>query len=100
VDGAKPGIIMWGDPAAHLNEEYRQEFYEGVAEDVATVIGLNEAAEVPYGSFSGCIRTEDRNPLESGSAEHKVYCPGVGQVLEEPADGGGERIELIEVAEL
>jgi hypothetical protein len=99
VDGAKPGIIMWGDPAAHLNEEYRQEFYEGVAEDVATVIGLNEAAEVPYGSFTGCIRTEDRNPLESGSAEHKVYCPGVGQVLEEPADGGGERIELIEVAE-
>jgi hypothetical protein len=99
VDGAKPGIIMWGDPAAHLNEEHRQEFYEGVAEDVATVIGLDEAAEVPYGGFTGCIRTEDRNPLEPGTEEHKVYCPGVGQVLEEPADGGGERIELIEVAE-
>jgi hypothetical protein len=28
-----------------------------------------------------------------------VLFPGVGQVLEEPADGGGERIELIEVAE-
>ena len=38
-------------------------------------------------------------PAESESAEHKVYCPGVGQVLEEQADGGGERIELIEVAE-
>ena len=35
VDGAKPGIIMWGDPAAHLNEEYKQEYYQGVAEDVA-----------------------------------------------------------------
>ena len=90
VDGAKPGIIMWGDPTAHLNEEYRQEFYEGVAEDVATVIGLDEAAEVPYGSFTGCIRTEDRNPLEPGSAEHKVYCPGIGLTLEGPADGSGQ----------
>ena len=99
VDGAKAGIIMWGDPAAHLGEEYRQEFYEGVAEDVATVIGLNEAVQVPYGSFTGCIRTEDRNPLEPGTEEHKFYCPGVGQVLEEPAGGGGERTELIEVAE-
>ena len=98
VDGAKAGIIMWGDPAAHLGEEYRQEFYEGVAEDVATVIGLNEAVQVPYGSFTGCIRTEDRNPLEPGTEEHKFYCPGVGQVLEEPASGG-ERTELIEVAE-
>ena len=63
------------------------------------MIGLNEAAEVPYGSFTRCIRTEHRNPLESGAAEHKVYCPDVGQVLEEPAGGGGERVELIEVAE-
>jgi hypothetical protein len=99
VDGAKPGIIMWGDPAAHLNEEYRQEFYEGVAEDVATVIDLDEAVQVPYGSFTGCILTEDSNPLESGTEEHKVYCAGVGLVLEEPADGGGQRIALIEVAE-
>jgi hypothetical protein len=98
VDGAKPGIIMWGDPAAHLNEEYRQEYYPDVAEDVATVIGLEEAVEVPYGSFTGCIKTEDRNPLESGAVEHKFYCPGIGLVLEGPVDGS-ERIELVEVAE-
>jgi len=96
VDGAKPGIIMWGEPAAHLNEEYRQEYYPGVAEDVATVIGVEEAVEVPYSSFTGCVRTEDRNPLESGSEEHKWYCPGVGLVLEGPADGS-ERLELTEV---
>jgi hypothetical protein len=99
VDGAKPGIIMWGDPAAHLNEEYRQEYYEGVAEDVAMVIGLEEGAEVPYGSFTGCIRTEDRNPLEPGTEELKVYCPGVGLISEEPAEGGGERLELIDVTQ-
>lgn len=98
VDGAKPGIIMWGDPAAHLNEEYRQEYYEGEAEDVATVIGLEEAVEVPYGSFTGCIRTEDRNPLEAGAVEHKFYCSGIGLTLEGPTDGS-ERIELIEVTQ-
>ena len=98
VDGAKPGIIMWGDPAAHLNEEYRQEFYPGVAEDVATVIGLGESVDVPYGSFTGCIGTEDRNPLEEGAVEHKFYCPEVGLVLEGPVDAS-ERIELIEVTE-
>ena len=96
VDGAKPGIIMWGDPAAHLNEEYRQEFYPGVAEDVATVIGLDERVEVPQGTYTGCIRTEDRNPLESGSVEHKYYCAGVGLTLEGPADGS-ERFELTEI---
>jgi hypothetical protein len=96
VDGAKPGIIMWGDPASHLNEEYRQEYYPDVAEDVAMVIGLEETVEVPHGSFTGCIRTEERNPLEAGSMEHKFYCPGVGLALEGPADGS-ERIELIEV---
>jgi hypothetical protein len=47
VDGAKPGIVMWGDPAAHLNEEYKQEYYVGVAEDVATVIALDESVQVP-----------------------------------------------------
>jgi hypothetical protein len=98
VDGAKPGIVMWGDPAAHLNEEYRQEYYPDVAEDVATVIGLEETVEVPYGSFTGCIRTEDRNPLEPGTEEHKFYCPGVGLVLEGPTDGS-EPIALVEVGE-
>jgi hypothetical protein len=98
VDGAKPGIVMWGDPAAHLNEEYRQEYYPDVAEDVATVMGLEETVEVPYGSFTGCIRTEDRNPLEPGTEEHKFYCPGVGLVLEGPTDGS-EPIALVEVGE-
>ncbi|MGH7586710.1 MAG: hypothetical protein ACREMH_10715, partial [Gemmatimonadales bacterium] len=41
VDGALPGIIMWADPAAHVGEEYRQEFYEGEAEDWGKVVALN-----------------------------------------------------------
>lgn len=94
VDGAKPGIIMWGDPAAHLNEEYRQEYYVNVAEDVATVKAVGETAEVPQGTFTDCIRTEDRNPLEAGAVENKVYCPGVGLTWEAPVEGS-ERIELV-----
>jgi hypothetical protein len=96
VDGAKPGIIMWGDPAAHLNEEYKQEYYVGVAEDVATVVALDESVQVPHGSFTGCIETEDRNPLEQGAVEHKFYCSGVGLTLEGPADGS-ELFELTEI---
>ena len=76
-----------------MNEEYKQEYYVGVAEDVAMVIGLNEDVEVPYGTFTGCLRTEDRNPLEAGAVEHKFYCAGIGLTLEGPADGS-ERFEL------
>jgi hypothetical protein len=97
VDGAQAGIVMWADPAAHVGEEYRQEFYEGEAEDVAKVVAVGEDVDVQFGSFSGCIRTEDRNPLESGSTENKIYCPDVGTVLEFPVGSPTERTELVNV---
>lgn len=96
VDGALPGIIMWADPAAHVGEEYRQEFYRGEAEDWGKVIATQETVQVPFGSFTGCIRTEDWNALEPGPRENKSYCPGVGFVLE-VIPGSDERVELIEV---
>jgi hypothetical protein len=96
VDGALPGIIMWADPAAHLGEEYRQEFYEGEAEDFGKVVSLNQAVTVPFGSFAGCIETEDWNALESGGRERKFYCPGLGFTLEVKVSGG-ERLELVNV---
>jgi hypothetical protein len=94
-DGALPGVIMWGDPAAHLGEEYRQEYYEGEAEDWGKVVRLNQSISTPAGSFTGCIVTEDWNGLESGSLENKTYCPGVGFVFEVHT-GGGEEVELVE----
>ena len=93
VDGALPGIIMWADPAAHLDEEYRQEYYEGEAEDWGRVVALNQTVVVPLGTFTGCSRTEDWNDLENGSLENKYYCPGIGPTLEV---GGDERVELVE----
>lgn len=97
VDDALPGIVMWGDPAAHLDEEYRQEFYEDEAEDWGKVVAVGQSVEVPYGSFSGCIKTEDWSGLEPGTLENKFYCPDIGVVLEVAVQGGGESVELIDV---
>jgi hypothetical protein len=96
VDGALPGIIMWADPSAHIGESYRQEFYEGEAEDWGRVVALNRAITVPFGTFTNCVETEDWNALESGGRERKFYCPQIGLVLETPAAGGNERVELVE----
>lgn len=82
VDGALPGIVMWADPSSHVGEEYRQEYYEGEAEDWAKVLATDVTAVVPEGNYSGCVKTEDWNALAAGSTEHKVYAPGVGFVLE------------------
>jgi hypothetical protein len=97
VNGAQAGIIMWADPSAHIGEEYRQEFAEGEAEDAGKVVAVNETVTVPFGSFTGCIKTEDRNLLESGSTENKFYCPDVGTVLEHPVQSPSDRTELVEL---
>jgi hypothetical protein len=94
VDGALPGIIMWADPAAHVGEEYRQEFAEGEAEDWGKVVAMGEAVTVTFGAFTNCLKTEDWNGLESGGREFKYYCPGIGLVLETPVTGPG-RTELV-----
>jgi hypothetical protein len=95
VQGAQPGIIMWADPAAQKGSTYRQEYFAGSAEDVGKVVGLNAAADTPYGSFTGCLETVDWSLLENSSREHKVYCQGTGLVLE--VAKGGERSELVAI---
>jgi hypothetical protein len=95
VNGALPGIIMWADPAAHVDEAYRQEFEEDVAEDWGKVVALDQAVTVPWGSFTGCVKTEDWNDLEPGVVEDKYYCAGLGVVLEVEEDG--TRVELVGV---
>lgn len=97
VNGAQAGIIMWADPAAHVGETYRQEFARGEAEDVGKVVALGESVTVPFGSFSGCLKTEDRNLLEPGTVENKFYCPDVGITLEFPVQTPSDRTELVDV---
>lgn len=94
VRGALPGVVMWADPAAHIGVAYRQEYAVGEAEDFAKVLAVGERVTVPAGAYTGCVRTEDWNHLEPGPLEHKVYCPGVGLVLEVNPRRTTERVEL------
>jgi hypothetical protein len=97
VDGAQPGIIIPADPVPGLS--YRQEYYEGEAEDNGEVLSTEEMADVPYGHFDGMLLTKDTITIEPDVLEYKLYAKGVGPVLVLGVSGGGGREELIEVDE-
>jgi hypothetical protein len=95
VDGALPGIIMPARPADGM--KYRQEYYQGEAEDNGEVLSTEERAEVPAGSYDRALLTKDTNAIEPNVLEYKLYAPGVGPVLTLGVSGGGGREELIQV---
>lgn len=82
VDGALPGVMMWADPAAHLDEAYYQEYYAGEAEDKGQVLSVNERETVPFGSFEDVVKTYDFSALDADLQEHKFYAQGIGLVKE------------------
>jgi hypothetical protein len=94
VDGAQPGILVPAEP--EVGKTYRQEYYEGEAEDAAEVLSLGEKVEVPFGSYDGVLMTKEYTPLEPDLLEHKFYARGVGVVLALAISGGSDREELIE----
>jgi hypothetical protein len=93
VDGAQPGIIVPGEPEVGM--AYRQEYFEGEAEDNGEVLSLDERAQVPFGSFENVLQTKDTNALEPDLVEHKYYAKGVGPVLAITVAGGSDREELV-----
>ena len=93
VDGAQPGVILPASPTPGLT--YREEYLEGEAEDAATVLGVDERVEVPFGSFEGVLLTKNFTPLEPDLVEHKFYAAGVGQVMAITVSGGSDREELL-----
>ena len=95
VNGALPGIVMEANP--HVGDTYQQEFAAPVAEDMATVLALNKTVNVPFGSFSNCLETEEFSPLEPGAIEHKFYARGVGFIQSVALRGGRERLELVTI---
>jgi hypothetical protein len=95
VDGAQPGIIMKSQPV--VDEVYRQEYYEGEAEDMAEVVSLNESVSVQAGPYTDCLKTREWTPLEPGVTEFKYYAPGIGLVLETAGTSESQRIELVEI---
>ncbi|HEX6228238.1 MAG TPA: hypothetical protein VFZ41_02120 [Solirubrobacterales bacterium] len=93
VDGAQPGIIMPADPQPGM--AYRQEHYEGEAEDRAEILSVSEQAEVPFGHFTDVVLTKDLVPLEPKVLEYKLYAPDVGPALVLNVSGGSGREELV-----
>ncbi|HEU4912213.1 MAG TPA: hypothetical protein VFV76_09960 [Actinomycetes bacterium] len=95
VDGALPGIIMPADPQPGM--AYRQEYYQGEAEDNGEVLSLEEMAEVPFGQFDDMLLTKDTITIEPDVLEYKLYAPDVGPVLTFGVSGGAGREELVDL---
>ncbi len=93
VDGAMAGVIMPGAPEVGL--AYRQEYYEGEAEDNGEILSVQEQAEVPSGHYEDVLLTKDTITIEPDVLEYKLYAPGTGPVLVFGVSGGGGREELV-----
>lgn len=95
VDGAIPGIAMPANPTDGM--AYRQEYYQGHAEDRAEVLSNDEMVETEYGQFDNAVLTKDLVPLEPEVEELKFYVKDVGMVLALKVSGGSGREALIAV---
>ena len=93
VDGALPGIIMVADP--QVNDSFRQEFYEGEAEDMFWVVATGVTKDTPYEKFDNAVRTIEWTPLEPKVVVEKYHVPGIGLVAEKALAGGKEIFELV-----
>jgi hypothetical protein len=99
---ALPGIIILANGTT--GDAYRQELYEGFAEDWAKIMGKNATVTlrrddaIDPGSWSNCLVTKEWNGLDSGSVEQKYYCAGIGLVLVTEHSGKVVRFELTGVS--
>jgi hypothetical protein len=94
-DGALPGVMMWANPSAHMNEEYYQEYYAGEAEDQGKVLSITESVDVPVGSFEKVVKTYDFSAIDPDLKENKFYASGIG-LIKEIDMTTGEEVVLIE----
>ena len=79
IHGAQPGIVMPARPTVG-------EYLANVAEDIGQIAALGEAMTVPFGAFTGCVRTREWSMLDSGTSR-KWYAKGVGLIRAESTDG-------------
>jgi hypothetical protein len=93
VDRALPGVVVPAEPADGMR--YRQEYYQGKAEDNGEVLSVREQVQVPAGHFTRSLLTKDTSAIEPRILEYKLYAPGVGVVLTLSVSGGGGREELV-----
>lgn len=81
ADGlAAPGIIMPG--TFLLGARYFQELADGIALDRAENVEMGLTVDTEAGTFTDCVRVVETTPLERKSESVKIYCPGVGLVVD------------------
>jgi len=79
VDGAQPGIII---PARFLlGARYFQE-QAPEAMDRAEHVEMGLTVRAAGRRFASCVGVVETSPLEPGDESIKVYCPGVGLVVD------------------
>ncbi len=94
-DGAKPGYWMPGLAKLVKGYEYKEEWYEGKAEDEAKIVSTNAVVKIDLGTYTNCLKTENTTPLEPDILEYKYYCKAVsGLALEKEED---ENVALVSV---
>jgi hypothetical protein len=93
---AQAGVIMAAAPQPGMS--FRQEYFNGHAEDEVKILDVDAAAQVPFGSLDHVLQTEDTMPLEPHLVEHKYYPKGVGPVLIRNMSTSGTREQLVEFA--
>jgi hypothetical protein len=95
VDGALPGIIM---PAKSVvGQTYEQEYYSGVAEDMAQATKLDATVKIGNGTYDHVLVTKEWSPLEPAVVEEKSYAPGIGLIKDISVKGANEQLELTSV---
>jgi hypothetical protein len=95
VDGARAGIFMPAHP--EVGRSFRQEYYQGHAEDHFTVLSLSASVVVPYTASARALLTKEWTPLEPDTLDHKLYIRGIGLAKEETIKGGDELWQLDDV---
>lgn len=81
ADGlAEPGIIMPG--TFLLGARYFQELADGIALDRAEHVEMDLEVTTDAGTFPDCVRIVETSPLEPKSSSTKIYCRGIGLVID------------------
>lgn len=80
-NGALPGIIMPG--TFLLGSKYYQEIAPGVAMDRGRNVDMGLEVSTSAGTFTECVAVIDSSFLDPEAEDLKIYCPGVGIVVDE-----------------
>jgi hypothetical protein len=80
-----------------VGRRFRQEWYQGHAEDTFKVLSLSAPVTVPYGSFNNALKTEETTALEPAVVDNKYFVKGIGEVEELSVKGPLEKLQLVEI---